>query len=456
MSISFLIYMLSQLLVKGSVFFLAPIYTRMMSVQDYGNVSVFLSAVNIFAIFVGIQAHGSFNNAKIHFEKSEQKAYRSSIMTMCIICFIAFLILAYLFKESLSIVFKLPSHIVLLAAVSAFGSFCLQFQNAQSTADEKPLFFLLVSVSACIIDIVLSVIFVSSLSNDKYFGRILAILFTNTLFSVIIVFRTLFAGKTLLQKRYISFCLPLVMPLLFHALSGQVLSQCDLIMLNTMKGNDLAGIYSFGHTMGLPLTAIWTASNAVWIPFFYRHMKDKSFDELEKRKKNYYVTYTLLTIGYVLVCFEVFKILAPVEYQQGIMILPIVAISSYFTFIYSFPAGHEFYCGQTKMLSFATVMAAIINVILNFLLIPRLGIHGAAIATMLSYAFMALFHEITARYVVKGYAFSDKHHLYGLLAVLMSVAFSFLFMEIWLIRWSVAVIVGIMLIVRMFKNKSLF
>ena len=88
------------------------------------------------------------------------------------------------------------------------------------------------------------------------------------------------------------------------------------------------------------------------------------------------IFYTIITLGFLLCAPEVFKILAPEKYWEGLKIIPLITLAYYFNFLYSFPANFEFYHLQTKLIAMSTILSAGINVGLNIVFIKRWGIMG--------------------------------------------------------------------------------
>ena len=148
--------------------------------------------------------------------------------------------------------------------------------------------------------------------------------------------------------------------------------------------------------------------------------------------------------------------MAPASYWSGIKIIPFIALAYYFNFLYSFPANYEFFCEKTVFISIGTLCAAIINIVLNFLLIPSYGILGAAIATLIGYVFSFLFHDIIARFIVKNFEYSFMFYLKGLLPLLMVIVFYYFTIDLWLVRWVLASFLGFWIILRMIKLKKIF
>ena len=125
-------------------------------------------------------------------------------------------------------------------------------------------------------------------------------------------------------------------------------------------------------------------------------------------------------------------------------------------FLYSFPANYEFYNAKTKLISIGTICAAIINIVCNFIFIPVYAGIGAAIATLISFVFLFVFHEIIARFIIKNYDYKFTVYLKGLFPVITVSVMFYGTQDFWYIRWGIGVVLGIYLLRRIIKNRAIF
>jgi O-antigen/teichoic acid export membrane protein len=99
---------------------------------------------------------------------------------------------------------------------------------------------------------------------------------------------------------------------------------------------------------------------------------------------------------------EIIFVLAADSYHKAYSIIPLIAVGSFFMGIYFLPSKIFFYQKKTYISSLMTVIAAIVNIVMNIILIPRLGIIGAAISTVLSYLIITtiVFYYSQKRYKI--------------------------------------------------------
>jgi O-antigen/teichoic acid export membrane protein len=445
-----------KFVLQGISFFTAPIFTRLLTPSDYGQVAVYSAWVSLFSLFIGLQTHGSIANAKVKFGDDKIGAYLSSIMTLSVISFIVLLGGVIVANKFLAAILGLRFDLVILLVIQSFASFCIAFYVSKliqyKQAERSTLLSLLVSISST----VLAIVFLLSASDNRYIVKIYANAIPTIIIGFVIVFIVFFKGRKIYHKTYWNFCLSLTLPLILHGAGSLVLSQSDRIMLQKINGESEAGVYSFAYSIALVISILRMSFNTTWVPFYYEYKKNNQKDLLLIRAKNYIDVFSVLTMGFILMAPEVYRIMAPQEYWSGISLIPLIALAYYFDFLYSFPANYEFYNAKTKLISMGTLGAAIINIICNFAFIPVYAGLGAAIATLIAFVFMFIFHEIIARFIIKNYDYNFMMYLKGLIPVIIVSVLYYFTQGLWYIRWGIGIILGIYLLKRIIKNKAIF
>lgn len=446
----------SRFILKGISFFSAPIFVRLLSPDDYGSVSLYTTWVAFLGVFIGLQSHGSIPNAKIHYDENTINSYLSSALSIGLLSFIFCFIPIVLFAPFFSKLLGFSIDIIVLLVIHSFFSFVVFFYTTKLMQFKQVEKNFIISLLLSLITIFLSIAFIFLLKEKKYVGKIYGVALPQIISGLIFLIIIYSKGKVFYHKEYWHFCIPLVLPLLFHAAGGIILSQSDRVMLEKLQNKTAVGIYSLGYTLALVIESLWNSFNTSWVPFYYEYKKNGQRNTILKRSNNYLLLFSILTIGFILLAPEVFKVIAPKEYWDGIPLLSLIALSYYFTFIYSFPANHEFYHKKTLWISLGTLFAAFFNIALNFLLIPKWSIMGAAISTVGSFALLFLFHDLIARFLIKDYEYCFSFYLKGLVPVIFFSMLYFFVLDYWLFRWGIASLLGIFLFFRVVKTRTLF
>ncbi len=451
---------LGPVVLNGINFFTIPIFTRMLGPANFAIVQVYIAWVQILTLIIGLQTVSSIGVARVHISADKQTQYRSSILSLSFVSLIGVSLLLLIFIRPVTRFLNLSTVMVGIMILQSFGAYVISFATTTFTYDKKAQKTFLLSVSTAFATVALSLVLLfltPDNGSDKAFARIWGIALPNALIGAVLFAIFLVRGKTTFSREYWKFCLPLALPLIFHGLSHIILSQTGKVMLQKMVNNDVAGVYSFVVVLTGLVNVIWVALNNTWVPFYYDDMNNGDRELVVKKTRNYTLLFTALTAGFILLSPEVAMLFASPEFWSGIDLIPVCTVSMFMVFLYSFPVNFQMFHKKSIHVAVGTALAAAINIVLNLLLIPSLGMLGTAVATMAAYTALFIFHQLIAKYVIRqGYHFSARDYAPAILAVGASVAVFYLLKDFWYIRWAMGAAMGVWLLRRIIKNKTIF
>jgi len=210
-----------------------------------------------------------------------------------------------------------------------------------------------------------------------------------------------------LSPKGISFPLILEMarysfPLVIGNLAAWILSLSDRYVLEFFRGSKEVGIYSASYGISeksimLLATLFMLASGPISMSIWEKEGRKKS-QEFVSRVTRYYLIICLpAMVGLSVLAKPLIGILTSQEYYEGYRIIPLVALGAFFLgFQHRFQAGPLFY-KRTNFIMFSIIASGLLNLGLNFLLIPQYGYVGAAFTTSISYAFLLFLMIIVSR-----------------------------------------------------------
>ena len=446
---------LGMIILNGVNFFTIPIFTRALGTENYGVFSLYTATVSIFTIIVNLETAGTVGNACMKYQ--EEKSYLLSIAFLSTLSFFLVFFVVIIMISSIENLFRLDRKIIYFAVIHGYFAGIVNIITSYFTFKKDAYKTFSISVLNVCLGTILSLILLYKLKDNLYMSRILGTFFPLFFLGIIGLCYLLFCGKRV-NFHHWSFCLKLCIPLIFHDISHIILNQSDRIMIRNITGLDSdVGIYSFIHTFTNVLNIIWVALNSTWVPFYYEYENEKNYQKLELMKKNYITLFTGIIIGFLMTSREVIKILSSSEYWSGMELIPMLVISVYFVFLYSFPVNFEFFYGKTIYIAIGTTLATTCNIVLNIFFIKRCGMLGAAIATLLSYCILFSFHQSISRYLVdKIYYFYLKDIVISFVIVVATGVLYYILKDFVLIRWGIGSCVGLFLVRKISKRKSLF
>lgn len=430
------LYTIGNIFNKAMSLLLLPIFTRLLSTSSYGVVSTYNSWVNMVAIIIGLQLYLTLRSAYSDY-KDDLYSYVSCIDSLSLIATMILLTVAVIVLNFVHV--DLPAQLVIICIIHAFFSSILnvELQRQMMALDyvKRTLLLALPGLIAALIGIVILVVF----PQTDYMGRIVSNAAVCSCVGAMILFKHYKKGKTFLKSEYCRYGLGLAVPLIFHGMASEILSSVDRTMITAFKATSETGIYSVAYTMGMAVKVITASVESVWIPWFTSKINEGKNQEINKTAKYYLYIVSTLCISIMLCLPEILKLFADRSYWDGIYIIPPIVLASFIIFLYSISVDVEYYYRATKGIAVNTFIAAGLNLILNFLFIPRFGAIAAAYTTVASYAVSFCIHYAKARKL--------NRELYPLRMYAIPIAMAvggtvvaYLTMDLPIIRWVISIV----------------
>lgn len=178
-----------------------------------------------------------------------------------------------------------------------------------------------------------------------------------------------------------------------------VLDYSDMYLLKQFYDMDRVGIYSLGYRLGQIIYYAAIAFSISWAPILFKILEEKNSGEIVAKLFKYYAL-ALVTLSFIFSIFsrELIGIVATSAYSEASFVVPFVCFSYMFYGLFFYFLSGMLIAKKLQFQSLALGIGAVLNVGLNLLLIPRYNIYGAATATLLSYGVVCFL----------GYMFSQR------------------------------------------------
>lgn len=386
------IYTIGNIFVKGINFISIPIFTRMMTVEDYGLMNNFVSLVSIVTVIVGLSLNGAVANAKFDYDEKFDE-FLSSVLFLSTISFLIFLIIGNIFYFFINSFFEINQVVYNYLIFQSFSLFIVQYVCSIFTIKGEALKFLGVSFLSTMINIGFSILFMTTvLNNNLYLGRVIGSTFGLTALALILYSFIIIRGKKKFHPKYWKYALNISLPLIPHQLSTIILSRFDQTMINQVIGPYEAGMYSFILNISVVLSVLWSSTNSAWVPWLYSQLNSNNIDEIRDKTDYYIIGFAGLTILSMILMVDVARLMAGNEYENSLVLMVPIMSSYFFQFLYSLPVNIEFYYKKTNLIAIGTIACAVIKIILNLVTLPIFGYQAAAYTTIFSYILLFVFH----------------------------------------------------------------
>jgi len=180
-------------------------------------------------------------------------------------------------------------------------------------------------------------------------------------------------------------------PLIPTQLSLTALRLADRYIIGSIAGLASVAVYDVGYKVGSVITLIISPFQAAWAPFAFSIARRPEAPRVYRDVLTYLAAMcSFLILGVIAFRAELVHIMAPVSYAGATGVVSWVASAQLFLAAYIVLSLGPMLINRTRRLMWPSVLAAVLNILLDVILIPATGILGAAIATFVSYLVLAI------------------------------------------------------------------
>lgn len=387
-------YTAIQVLTKSINLILIPVFVAYLSIESYGIVNLILVLV---AFFTLLTISGMTEALMRFYVSARLKRLKGIILTTVLtICLILGLILAtipLIIEKKLAIwIFDSPEYITLILPIILIGLLesINQIIFTVIRAEKRVKRYNISVLTKTLSYLVFNIITLIYLRLDVW-GFLISLFLSTFLVIIINVSYLIRRLNFEFNQKVLRMVLSFGLPYLVAGLSLQLLFKIDHIILKFLIGVEAVAIYGMSYMLGSSIQYLNTAFSFAWYPHLFE-LSSKS--QMRQEVPLIFSTYVMLLIpiGLALTAgnYHILPYIIPHAYKHVISIIPWI-IWGYFLFgLLDFFAAGLLIKYKTTILSLITLTAAILNILLNFILIYFLGILGAAIATFASFTFIII------------------------------------------------------------------
>ena len=386
-------FTLCNFLQRGTALITVPIFTRLLTTDEYGICNIYFAWFDIFLMFTSLKIpYEGLNNGLIRYEK-DKDGYTSSVLGLIMVMTLASAAVYVLFHHWINKVTGLSSFIMLLMFVQLFFNPPLMLWTNRERFDFRYRWPAAVTLVSTILN---PVIAIAAVLNTDYRAeaRIISSAAVQTFFGLVLVFVLFYRGKTFFKKKYWLFALQFNLPLIFYYISQSILNQSDRIMINYFEGSGKAAVYSVAYSAATIMLLLVSAVNGSFNPWMYKKLKAGRYEEIRHTTAVLCLVVAAATLGMSAFAPDLVKIMATEAYSQAIWIIPPVSASVFFVFMYMVFANVEMYYDGNRGILVISIICSAANLILNAICIPVWGYMAAGWTTLFCYILLTVLHYI--------------------------------------------------------------
>lgn len=381
----------TQLMTGLSVFLLLPIITKTLSVYEYGiwaQIWVTVSLLSPLALLGLSQATIRYLAAEANIIKIRNIFYSGILFVTVwgsfislVVFFLSDPIARILFQDgSLAYLIRLASFLILLTALYQLSS--LYFRIFQMNT-----MFALITIVKTFGHLLLVFLFLCvGLGLQGVIGATLAIHLIMSIFSLALVISRI--GLAFPNFSKLKEVLIYGIPLTPNPMLDWLRSSSDRYIIGIFLGMGAVGIYSVAYSLGSIVLVLVSPIQFILFPSLSKIYDEKRYDEVKNYLK-FSIKYFLLiaipsAFGISALAVPLLTILTTSDYLDGAILVPFIAFGGVFFGVYQISINVTQLVKKTKFNLYLYLIAAVSSILFNILLVPFMGVLGAAIASLIS------------------------------------------------------------------------
>lgn len=394
------VYMFCGVIQRGLSFLTMPFFTRFLSTEQYGQVTIYTSWMSLLTIFLTLQLpYGSFFKAMVKF-CHQRDEYVTAVEGICLGLSSLFLLVYIPFRHFWNYLFELPTFIILIMVFEIISNTIIVMWSSKKKFENKYKEVVVLTLSMAVLSLILQILFVC-LFNEKGYARIIGSALVAIVFGGSLLIKSIIKTKLFYNKIFWDYALRFNIPLILYYLSQMVFNTSDRIMISHMVNKGAAAIYGVSYNIAFACDILLDSVNNTYIPWFYNKMEKEDYSDIKQVVNIIIGILSCVFLGVIWFAPEIIMLVAGKKYMSAIWTIPPVTISVLLLFLAQLSIKVLFFYEKKRMLVYASVISAVSNIILNWIFIPRCGWIAAGYTTFFSYLIFALINYIAARKLLK-------------------------------------------------------
>ncbi len=402
-------FFFASMITSGISYLVTPLYTRLLTTDEYGQVSVFMTWLNIFGIIAMFcLSYGVFNNGMLDYpEKRDEFSFSMLILSNIItLCFTGILLCLYPLVKSY---LKMELPFLILMGVIFFFQPAYSFWTSRQRYELKYKYTVIWSIISAVLSPAVAVICILTTSGSRLYARIFGAEAALIVIYIIFYIYLAIQSKGKINTGYWKAALLFNLPLIPHYLSTYLLGSSDKLMISKIVGDTATAYYSVAYSVAAIMTIVWSAINTSLIPYTYENCKKKNYQAISSVTSPILTVFAVVCVILIMLAPEVVAIMATDDYMEAIYAIPPIVGGVFFQVQYYIYANIVYYYKKPKYVMIASITATCLNLILNYIFIAKYGYLAAGYTTIFCYLVQSIIDYFAMRKVVGQRVYQMKY-----------------------------------------------
>lgn len=387
-------------------FFLLPIYTAVLTNEEYGTVDLLNTLVGLFLPIVTLQIEQGVFRFLIDCRDNlrKQKKVISTtfgfVFIQALIYFLVFLVASNFINNPYK--YFLATNLI----IAIFSSIFLQICRGLGDNTRYAIGSLLSGVSTVLLNILFIVVF-----KFGAYGMLVATFLGNFICVMYILIKKKiyrYIKIKYFDKRILGEIIKYSIPLVPNIISWWIINASDRTIITRFIGIGQNGIYAAANKFSGAFTSLYSVFNLTWTESAAVNINSPDRDEFFSKILDITIRFFgSLVLGIISFMPFVFSILINEKFIESYNQIPILMLAGMFNILVSFVGSIYVAKKITKEIAKTSIFAAIINIVINIIFIKKIGLYAASISTLIAYMAMCIYRFIDSKKYVN-FKFNKK------------------------------------------------
>lgn len=428
-------------------FFLLPVYTAVLSNEEYGVVDLLNTLTSLLLPIATLQIEQGIFRYLLDCRENKEKqttlitTVSKFILVQSAICILIFLCASPFIHNEYKYFLMANLLMGILSSIS--------LQICRGLGDNKT--YAVGSFITGALTVILNVIFIVAFKWGAY-GMLIATAISNLLCTIyVFVKKKIYKYIDIKQndKKLLKDIIKYSVPLIPNMISWWIVSASDRTIISAVIGVAQNGIYSAANKFSGIFSTLYSVFNLTWTESASININSEDRDEFFSKIFDFIVRFFgSLCLGTIAVMPFVFGILVNEKFAESYYQIPILILGSVFNILVSFLGSVYVAKKLTKEIAKTSIIAAIINIVVNIALINQIGLYAASISTVIAYFAMFIYRWIDVKKYV---SIKTNKTLIAVLSVSFLVAIITYYLKMKII--SIVVLLAV-IIIAIYINKD--
>lgn len=420
-------YIGTNIFSRVSSFIFTPIFTRVLSPEEYSLYFLYLGWRGILSVITSLDLSGSVTFRALSDGRVDPSDYFRSAIILQGGFSLFFLILFFIFSDAITAFSSLPIPLFILMLFDIFFNFCegIYFAKKRYSYDYKRVS--LINIISGVASPIIALLFIL-LTPYKSEGRIFGAVSLSFAVAIPIIFTISRGGGKFSGIKTYKYILRLAMPLIPYSIFNSVSSNCDKIIISRILGKGALGEYSLGHSMGFLMNFLTMGISLAITPWIARKLSAGRCDIIKRTLGHTLFLISGCVLLYLCALPEIMSFVAPKSYLSSIRVVYPLSVGVIFSFSFGILSSILLQKNGGGRLIFSSFLGAVFAVGLGILFTLRFGYFGCGVAILLSVAirFISLAASLREGVLDRRIFFLSALYLVSFALLIYSLSFSFI------------------------------